>query len=386
VVVAFRTIAGVRPDAATTLFVAVAIMLVVTMAAAVRPRRDSFRPMAEGKVVVVVPAYNENPDTLRASIQSLLDQTRLPDAIVVVDDGSKTPVVPFPHPLITWTRQENAGKRHAQIAGLAGHEDADFILTVDSDSVVHPDALEQLLRTMSCPEVQAVTGHGVVRNWSKNLTTRLVDLEFVVGNLTARRLRSSAGVVAPCSGPLSLYRASLLFDNIDDYLTSGTYGDDRRLTHYALMRGKVVANDAAVVEMDMPDTWRKVYRQRVRWFKGYAKYLPWELRNLNGPALWLRVWNLVLSVLFPIIFIWALIVHPIVTGGVYWQAWVYWTALLYGITAHYLVDRPVMPLPNRVMAWLLLTPILIVIQLLVLRPALLVGWASVRDDRWVTRD
>src|SRR5690606_7641418 len=145
-----------------------------------------------------------------------------------------------------------------------GEPRADFILTVDSDSVVDRWAVQHLLRAMSDPRVQAATGLPLVRNRTRSLLTLVTDLEMVTACLTLRAARSRVGVVAPGSGALSVYRADLVLDNVDDYVVSGTAGDDRRLTHYALQRGQAVSVDEALVHTDMPHTVRGMYRQRVR--------------------------------------------------------------------------------------------------------------------------
>ena len=370
----------------TGFFASVSVMIIVMLTLSANGKSFRKLPVAPGKVVALVPAYNENPYTLHACIWSLLNGTIVPDAIHVVDDGSVFPVTTFEHPRVFWHRTANQGKRAAQIYGLRHQLDADFVLTVDSDSIVDKYALEEILRAMSAPNVQAVTGTCLVRNRSENLITRLTDLEFVSGNFVARRARSALGAVAPTSGPLSLYRAAVVIDNAEDYLTSGTYGDDRRLTHYSLLRGRVVVCDTAIVEMEMPSTIRSLYRQRVRWCKGYMKYLPWELANLSGAALVLRMWNTVLIMIMPFVFVTAFVVIPVTTHKIYWIAWLYWCLLLYASTLTYAIGRPWLSRRQRWLTWLIGTPFLIVLQLLILRPALFHAGLTVRDESWGTRD
>ena len=62
----------------------------------------------------------------------------------------RVPLVGFEHPKVTWMRQENQGKRHAQVNMLKqfDREDYDLILTVDSDSVFDLDAVEHLMRCL----------------------------------------------------------------------------------------------------------------------------------------------------------------------------------------------------------------------------------------------
>jgi glycosyltransferase involved in cell wall biosynthesis len=387
VVVGFHRPSAVgRLDVATVFFVFASTWLVVMLGLAGRGRSFGHLPVAEGRVVALLPTYNEDPRTLHACIASLLAGTRVPDVIHVVDDGSVVPAPEFVHPRVVWHRTVNQGKRAAQVHGLDREPAADFVLTVDSDSIVDVRALEEMLRPMSDPQVQAATGTCLVRNRTQNLLTRLTDLEFVGGNFVMRRARSALGAVAPTSGPLAIYRAEIVRDNRDDYLASGTYGDDRRLTHYSLLRGKVVLCENAIVEMEMPTTLPTIFRQRVRWSKGYVKYLPWELGHLSGPALFLRMLNTALIGCMPFVLVAAFVIAPVTQHKFYWLAWAYWCTLLYAQTLPYAVGRPMMTATARWSTWLIATPFLIALQFVVLRPALYVAVLQVRNDDWVTRD
>jgi hyaluronan synthase len=225
----------------------------------------------------------------------------------------------------------------------------------------------------------------VVHNRTANLLTRITDVEVVTGNFVMRRARSVLGAVAPTSGPFALYRAAVFFDNVDDYLASGTYSDDRRLTHYALLRGQVVACDEAVVEMVMPESAGQMFRQRTRWFQGYFRYLRWELVNLSGAVLLLRVWNLILLISYPLIMAFALVVLPVTAGLLYSEAWGYWLLILYAQTLHYLAGRPGLSRRSRFLAWLFLTPLVFAVQTAVVRPAMYYATTRLRLDSWGTR-
>ncbi|MEU0991713.1 glycosyltransferase [Streptomyces sp. NPDC005953] len=375
-------------DVTGLFYIAVAATLMWMLGSSARRRSFAHQPVADGRVVVVVPAYNERPDLLHACVRSLVSQTRPPERIIVVDDGSDTPVEPLDLAGVVWMRQGNTGKRGAQMAGLA-HVDAaewaDFVVTVDSDSVVAPDGIEQLLRAMSDPVVQAATSAScLVLNRTASIWTRVQDLEINLSNMVMRRARSSIGAVVPTSGAFAIYRAGILWDNSEDYLTEGTFGDDRRLSHYSLQRGQVVAVDEAVVQFEMPSTYRGAFTQRTRWFKGYMRYLPWEIRNFTGWPLALRCWNLTLVALYPLIVGYVLVAIPLLGGQVYWQMIAYWLVLLYMQTSLYL-ERPEMPFRSRLVVWLLFTPVLLVYQMLVIRPAMYYAATQTRRMGWVTR-
>ena len=339
---------------------------------------------ATGRIVAVVPAYNEDPSSLRACLDALLTGSVVPDIVHVVDDGSDPPLEPYRHGLVVWHRQGNQGKRWAQVNALRD-EAADFIVTLDSDSVPHKDALRECLRALRDPGVQAATATVAVRNRRRNWLTRLVDLELVYGCLVHRRARSSLGAVAPTSGAFAVYRAPVFFDNMVDYVLSGTAGDDRRLTNYALLRGRVVGCSTAWVQTDMPESLTQTFRQRVRWFKSYFLYLRWELRNLSGAAFWFRAWSLAMALIFPLLLLWTLVVIPFGSGTFFWQPFVYWAVLMYAQTARYAVNRVGMAPARRFAAWFLLTPLLIPWNLVMVKPALYRSIPEARNRGWHTR-
>jgi hyaluronan synthase len=371
-------------NATTAFYGASAAMFVGLLALAVHAPTWRHRPVANGRIIAVIPAFNEEPTLLHRAVQSLLSGTRIPDVVHVVDDGSSPPLPPVIHPRVVWHRQENRGKRAAQANALR-HEHADFIVTMDSDSVVAARTLEHSLRALSDRRVQAVTATVGLLNRRTNLLTRLLDLELVTGCLTTRGARSALGAVSPTSGAFSVYRAGRFFENAEDYLASGTAGDDRRLSHYSLLRGRVVAVEDALVTTEMPTTLRQAFRQRVRWYRSYFRYLPWELRHLGGVPLLLRIWNLMLVATWPLLIAAVLVLHPVIHGTFFWPAFAYWLGLLYLHTARYALARPQMNWTVRLRSWLFLTPLLIPWNLFVVRPAMYLAIFKARSLEWHTR-
>jgi len=373
-------------NVAVAFYVVCATVLIWFLALACR--REPWRDLepALGRVVAVIPAYNEDPALLRACVDALLAGSRIPDEIHVVDDGSDPPLERYDRDRVVWHRHfMNQGKRWAQVTALRDEDAADFVVTLDSDSVPDEHALRECLRALSDPDVQAATAVVGVRNRRRNWLTRLLDLELVHGCLVQRAARSSLGAVAPTSGAFAVYRTPVIRDNFIDYLLSGTAGDDRRLTEYALLRGRVVGCAAAWVQTEMPETLRQNFRQRVRWYKSYFLYLRWELVHLSGWALRLRVWSLAMTLLFPILLAWALIVIPLNARTLYWEPFAYWLALMYGQTAQYAGTRPGMSAGSRIAAWFFLTPLLIPWSLLLVKPALYRAIPYARNLSWQTR-
>jgi glycosyltransferase involved in cell wall biosynthesis len=107
---------------------------------------------------VVIPAYNA-ADTIQAAVGSVLGQTRPPESILVVDDGSTdrtaTVVAAMAGP-VTVIRQANAGPGAATTAGLERVR-TPFVAMLDADDLWLPGkAARQLARFAEEPDVAGV--------------------------------------------------------------------------------------------------------------------------------------------------------------------------------------------------------------------------------------
>ncbi len=387
-------------------YVFVAAMVVFYMVSAVLSGNYSRKPVAPGRMIAVIASYNETDEALHATIAGLLNSVRPPDEIHVMDDGSATWSTPYDHPRVVWHQQSNMGKRHAQAnvlrwirdqvaAGLA--EMPDFIYTGDSDSVVERHATDQLLRAFSDPAVQGTTGLILVRNRTDNVLTCAQDLDIGTSCLLVRTSRSVLGAVSPTSGAMAMYRAAVLFDNLDDYVESGTNGDDRRLSLYSLVRrvrlpsgkvvnGKVVAVNTAHVYTDMPPKAGDLWRQRLRWGKSGWQSLPFEITNLPFVPLAFRLYALALAVVLPIMYAWVGV--SIVMGGHYQVLLIALAASMvirYGETSLYAMIRPGMTGWQRLWMWLVMTPVAFAMNWFIIRPAKYWALTQLNKRGWVTR-
>ena len=95
-------------------------------------------------IAAVIPAFNR-ADTLERALRSALSQDRLPDEIVVVDDGSTdgTEAIAGSEPTVTLVRQPHRGVAAARNEGVA-RSSSQFIAFLDSDDVWDPDHLRRM--------------------------------------------------------------------------------------------------------------------------------------------------------------------------------------------------------------------------------------------------
>ncbi len=99
------------------------------------------------RVAAIIPCYNR-ARCIAAAVQSALDQTRPPDRVIVINDGSvddSARVLAGFGERITVIEQANAGVAAARNAGVAAADDCDLIAFLDSDDVWDRGKLERQL-------------------------------------------------------------------------------------------------------------------------------------------------------------------------------------------------------------------------------------------------
>lgn len=388
----------------------------------VTPRKA--RQLLDRNVVGIVPVYNEDPAALRECVLSMFQQTRLPQTVVVVDDGSEGEKVRQLHgsievsdpyaevrPVIEaaarrakvrllWKRQANAGKRHAQVAAMRLTPEADFYWTVDSDTVSDVNALDELMTPFADKRVMSVAGVVLAANVRKAFLTRFTDLLFVTGQLLDRSSLSRLRSVWVNSGPIAVYRAHILRDNAEGYLAETfrgqavPYSDDSYLTLCALMAGLTVQQPTAYCFSLMPETLNNHYRQYSRWMRGSFIRSIWRMKYLKVSRLayWLHLarWSGMVSATVMA----GVVVYSLLTMNVTWEmvAWLAGVPVLIGYAncLRYLVVQRSDQSPGYQFGTFLLAPVAVFWQLTFMRA---VRWLSVvqvlvsrKKLKWGTRD
>jgi glycosyltransferase involved in cell wall biosynthesis len=142
-------------------------------------------------VLIITAAFNAEPFIARA-INSVIAQTHADWRMVVVDDGSNDgtadAALRFPDTRIQVIRQANAGVSAARNRGLDA-ADADFVLFLDADDWLAPDAISRLLTALSrAPGAVAAAGPVRFFNEARGRARRR-HLSPPAGDLLPRILR-----------------------------------------------------------------------------------------------------------------------------------------------------------------------------------------------------
>lgn len=126
-------------------------------------------------ISVIIPVYN-GQQTLPACLQAVQHQTRPPDEIIVVSDGSTDNSAAVAASLgVTVLRQKNAGPAAARNRGARaarGH----ILLFTDADCVPAPNWINQMLAPFADPTV--VGAKGTYQTRQTQLVARFVQQEY----------------------------------------------------------------------------------------------------------------------------------------------------------------------------------------------------------------
>lgn len=241
-----------------------------------REQHDSTSRPTKGTplVTVIVPAYNEE-NAIGKTVDALLDLSYVNKEIIVVDDGStdKTLEIAKKHAKNGSTRvvtKPNGGKWDALNTGIkaAGGE---FIVCIDADTVLDPDAIQRLIKHFSDPHVAAVAGNVKVGN-RRGLLTKLQALEYVVGINLHRRSEAYLQNVTVVPGPIGAFRASVLKEI--GMFEGDTFAEDADVTLKILKAGyKTVYEARAIGYTEAPTTMTSLAKQRYRWYRGSLQVL-----------------------------------------------------------------------------------------------------------------
>ncbi len=237
-------------------------------------------------LTVIIPAYNEGAMVEKAVYSvAAADYPPARLEIICIDDGSRDNTwlyiqraqKRYPHLVKALRFPENRGKKAALYAGFTRGRGEVFV-TVDSDSVIEPDALRHLVAPLQQDEqIGAVAGNVKVFNRHQSLIGKMQGVRFV--NLDYLRAAQSRYRTVICTpGSLSAYRREALRPHLEAWLHQTFLGvpcphsEDRALTNFILRGGYYTCYQRpAVVYTLVPETYKGVCNMYLRWERGNVR-------------------------------------------------------------------------------------------------------------------
>lgn len=204
--------------------------------------------------------------------------------------------------------QPHKGKREVIYTAYKISEkvSVDFFLNTDSDTIINPSALsEMVLMTKNALDVGAVAGELTIFN-ANNWLSKLSAARYVIAFNIERASQSYHGVLNCISGPLGLYRMSVVSGVVDEWVDQAfmgekcTFGDDRNMTNMVLSTGnRILYTHKATASTETPTSFKRFVAQQTRWAKSFWREMLLQTGWVSNH--WYMMIEMVYYVIFPVL-------------------------------------------------------------------------------------
>jgi biofilm PGA synthesis N-glycosyltransferase PgaC len=228
-------------------------------------------------VTVLVPAFNE-VESIKETIESLQAQTVEPVEIIVIDDGSNDGTGDLARSLgVTVLRPPaNTGSKAGAQTFALPYVRSEFVMAVDADTTLAPDAIALLLETMKDEGVAAACGFVLPRR-VRTLWERGRYVEYLFAFSFFKQIQDYYEKPLISSGCFSVYRTDVL-RSLGGWSTR-TMAEDMDLTWSFYQAGwKVRFVPQAVCYPLEPHNLEFMRKQLRRWSHGFVQnvHLHWR--------------------------------------------------------------------------------------------------------------
>ncbi len=220
-------------------------------------------------VTFIVPAYNEE-ENIADTIQALLDQNYPKDKldIIAINDGSEDSTLEILRSFkdrISIIDKENTGKANSMNQALKKVE-TEIVGCMDGDSFPDPEMLRSMVGYLENNDVKGVSPAIKVHN-PKTWPQKIIWAEYVY-QVFLRKVFSLFNSQYVLPGPGSIYDTKFMKEN--GGWDEKTLTEDMEIAFRVIEQKKLLKNSTnAYVYTISPATLRGLFRQRIRWYKGY---------------------------------------------------------------------------------------------------------------------
>ena len=256
------------------------ILLYILIVSIIAFTYKKFDNQIDKQCDIIIPVFNQSKnifDTIKSIQQSNYKKYN----IIVINDGSTDDT-------LDWIKQSqkiysniklidyksNKGKKYALAEGIR-NSNSEIIVTIDSDSVIQKNAIQNILRPFKNTKIGAVAGNVNVNNINQGLIPKLMDIIFIFSYQLIRSSQSKFGVVLCTPGALSAYKRVAVEQILDIWLqqkflgNDTIIGQDRALTSLLIKNNwNIVYQQSAKAYTNMPITYKKLCKMLLRWVRG----------------------------------------------------------------------------------------------------------------------
>lgn len=315
------------------------------------PGRETSKKRWREGVSVLIPAYNE-AENIQATILSVLANDIEKD-IIVINDGStdktaqKVRALQKQHPKasITLINIKNRGKAGALNKALSLIS-YDVFVTIDADTIIEKNAIQQLTGHFCDKSVGAVAGKINVVLSSK-LISFFQKIEYLTGQNLDKKAFNVFGAIGIVPGAIGAWKTSVVRE-CGGY-SKETLVEDQDLTFAVLAAGhRVVYEGKGIAYTEVPNSLSSFIKQRLRWVFGtmqclwkYKRYTFNPSRKVFGLVVMpmSAMFNVFLPLMFPLVDVVAIVLFFLGGWLIVLKAYIFFTILDILYTAHALMEE-----------------------------------------------
>ena len=238
-------------------------------------------------VSIIVPGKNEGKHIYKLT-RSLAEQTYKNFELIVVDDGSDDQTRLIGRDLerrglidLFISQDVRGGKASGANVALS-YSKGKYIVHFDADCSFDRDAVERSIIPFYMDDRIAATGGDLeVRNHDESLCTTLQAIEYSKVILIGRMVTTYLGIYRIISGAFGAFRKDLL-DRVGGWdIGPGLDGDIT--VKMRKMGYKVYFEPLAKGKTSVPNTFKKLFKQRMRWDKSIIRFRARKHKDIFYP-------------------------------------------------------------------------------------------------------
>lgn len=262
---------------------------------------DNPKPIRFPGLTVLVPAHNEERNVGRC-LESVLSMDYPSLKVMAINDGSTDGTLRvlrgYEKRGVVVINKNHGGKADSLNEGLK-HVDTELFMCMDADSYPSRDCARKMVGYLEDSEVGGVSPALKVDE-VKTLMQKIQWVEYIF-SIFLRKLLSIFQCQYVLPGPGSIYRTALIRD-LGGFDTR-SIAEDMEIAFRLQSRNYGIENSInAYIHTHAPPTFRELFRQRVRWYRGYLHNIRKYSHFIGNP----EYGNLGVF-LIPINFIWIFI-------------------------------------------------------------------------------
>lgn len=239
-------------------------------------------PKKYPSLTILVPAYNESR-RIKKCLDSLLALDYPDLKIIAINDGSTddTPKIlkDYEKKGIKVINKKNSGKADSLNHALK-HVNTELFMCMDADSYPVRDCLERMVGYMEDKDVAGVTP-ALKIDEVKTFMQKIQWVEYVF-SIFLRKLFSIFQCQYVLPGPGSIYRTQIIRDLGGFDKESIT--EDMEIAFRLQSKGHNLENSIdAYVYTEAPPSFRGLFKQRVRWYRGYLQNIRKYFHMVGNP-------------------------------------------------------------------------------------------------------